>query len=378
VRIAFLISSLGYGGAERVASLLASAWSVGGHDVSVVTFEHGGVSPTYPLSERVSLVQLGLSLPSAGIGPALRNNCRRIKVLRRCLQGLQPDIVVSFMTETNVLALAAGLFARWPTVVSERIHPAHHALARRWTILRRLLYPRAAAIVAQTRDIASWLRLNVHADACVIPNPVDIAMFGGGVSKKAPAGQRKLLLSVGRLDAQKGFDVLVDAFALAASRIPEWDLAIFGEGPSRGALERQIAARGMTGRIALNGLSSDIGAVYRSADGLVHAARYEGYPNVVIEALAAGLPVIAIDSPGGIRDLLREGRYGVLVVPGSADALADALASTLPDQPRLETLAQNAPTTVRQNDVGIIAEKWLELFRTAIATRSRAGRISIR
>jgi glycosyltransferase involved in cell wall biosynthesis len=358
------------GGAQRVAAMLTASWSAQGHITYIVTFEEKGTAPAFKLSEVVSLVQLDLSSASEGLVAALRNNWRRIRALRRCLRDLQPDIVVSFETETNVLTLAAGSLSHWPTVISERVHPAYHPIGRAWSLLRRLSYRRASAVVAQTDQIACWLRTATYATTRVIPNPVDGTIFQRRGNVQKAGQQRKVLLSVGRLTAQKGFDLLVEAFAGAAARIPNWDLKIYGDGPLRSAIERIIADRDMCDRISLHGESEDIGPVYRSADALVHAARYEGYPNVIVEALASGLPVIAINSPGAASDLLGGGKYGLLVETAAPDALAAAFVSLLNDDEALSFFSRQAPTAVKGNELRSVAETWLDLFRRLVSESS--------
>jgi glycosyltransferase involved in cell wall biosynthesis len=369
LRIAFVISSMKAGGAQRVAALLTREWGARGHLIHIVTFEECGTPSAFELSEAVSLIQLDQSSVSDGIVTALRNNYHRIRALRKCLLGLRPDVVVSFETETNVLTLVAGLLSRWPTVVSERVHPAHHRIGGAWSVLRRLTYHRASAVVAQTGQIASWLRTTTWATTKVIPNPVDATTFHGPKTETAPQ-QRKVLLSVGRLTAQKGYDILIEAFAIAAARIPEWDLKIYGEGPLRSTIERRIADLDLSSRISLHGEKRDIGPVYRSADAFVHAARYEGYPNVIVEALASGLPVIAIDSPGAVNDLLDGGKFGLLVETLDAGALAEAFVSVLNDDERLRSFSRQAPAAIRSNELGSVAETWLSLFRGLIAKSS--------
>jgi GalNAc-alpha-(1->4)-GalNAc-alpha-(1->3)-diNAcBac-PP-undecaprenol alpha-1,4-N-acetyl-D-galactosaminyltransferase len=369
LRIVFVISSMKAGGAQRVATLLTRAWSARGHTTHIVTFEESGAIPAFELSEAVSLVQLDLTSASGSMLAALRNNFRRVRALRKCLLGLRPDVVVSFETETNVLTLVAGLWCRWPTVVSERVHPAHHRIGRAWSILRRLTYHRASAVVAQTGQIAAWLRAATWAATRVIPNPVDVTAFHSRKAE-APSQRRKVVLSVGRLTAQKGHDILIDAFAIAAARVPEWDLKIYGDGPLRSAIERRIAEHDMCNRISLHGESGDIGPVYGSVDAFVHAARYEGYPNVIVEALASGLPIIAIDSPGAVHDLLGGGKYGLLVGTPDAGALAEAFVLVLNNDEKLKYFSRQASIAVMRNELGSVAETWLGLFAGLISKSS--------
>jgi GalNAc-alpha-(1->4)-GalNAc-alpha-(1->3)-diNAcBac-PP-undecaprenol alpha-1,4-N-acetyl-D-galactosaminyltransferase len=366
LRISFAIASLRAGGAERVAILLANAWSLQGHRVSVITLEKPGITPAYPLLPTVELVPLDLTAASGGFASALGNNWTRIRSLRRCLRKLRPDVTVSFVTETNVLAILAGLGTKQPIVVSERVHPAHHPLAQLWARLRQLTYGKAAAVVVQSGDIAQWMEEHVGVASCVIANPVDLAKFDPGARTEKVAEQRKQLLAVGRLAPQKGFDILIEAFALAAASIPEWDLSIYGDGPMKTELENQIAARGLEDRVFLMASVSDIVAVYRSADAFVHPARYEGYPNVILEALASGLPVIAANSEESIRELLGNGKYGVLCDSESSEALAQALTTTLSESERLGILGASARQAVAANSIDKISAQWIDLFREII------------
>lgn len=367
MRIAFAISSLQRGGAERVATLLANAWSAQGHSVSLVTFEAEGAQPAYPLSANVELTQLGLSASSSSALDGMLSNVMRIRSLRRCLRRIEPDVVVSFLTETNVLAVAAGLGASWPTLVSERVHPAYHFVSRPWRVLRRALYPRAAGIVVQGLDIARWVKSHIGADAVVIPNPVDTAVFFPNPSRDFRLNRRKLLLAAGRLSPQKGFDTLIHEFSAAASSLPEWDLAIYGDGPQESLLRALITDRGLTGRVSINKSVPDIADVYRAATAFVHSARYEGYPNVIVEALASGLPVIASDSQDVVRAILADGKYGVLYKAEQPGALAQALIVTLQDDARCEALAKAAPEAVKEIGVDTISRRWIDLFEAAVA-----------
>ena len=366
LRISFVIASLRFGGAERVAVLLANAWSRQGHAVSVITLEKPGVAPAYPLLPAVDLIPLDLTAASGGFASALGNNLTRIRSLRRCLRKLRPDVTVSFVTETNVLAILAGLGTRQPIVVSERVHPAHHPLAQLWARLRQLTYGKAAAVVVQSGDIAQWMTERVGVTSRVIANPVDLARFHPGARTAKILGQRKQLLAVGRLTPQKGFDILIEAFALAAAAIPEWNLSIYGDGPMKVELENKIAAYGLKDRVFLMASVSDIVAVYRSAEAIVHPARSEGYPNVILEALASGLPVIAANSEESIRELLGDGEYGVLCEPENPRSLAGALSTTLADSERLTTLGMSAPQAVAANSVDQISAQWIDLFREIV------------
>ena len=370
MRIGFVISSLQRGGAERVATLLANAWAVQGHAVSLVTFEVAGTQPAYHLNESVDLRSLGIAAASGSILGGIANNLERIWSLRQCLQYFDPDVVVSFLTETNVLAITAGLGAKWPTIVSERIHPAHHPVSRSWGLLRKISYPKAAAVVVQGADIARWIHSQTGTYAVTVPNPIDVSEFFPRVSPITTSGRRKQLLAVGRLSHQKGYDILIRGFSAAAPSIPDWDLSIFGEGPHEPVLRAMIDDLQLGSRISINKSVPNIADIYRAADAFVHPARYEGYPNVIVEALASGLPVIASNSQDVVRELLENGQRGILYEAESPESLAQALIETLRDQARCESLAKAAPDAVRANDVTAISARWILLFQEAIQRRA--------
>jgi GalNAc-alpha-(1->4)-GalNAc-alpha-(1->3)-diNAcBac-PP-undecaprenol alpha-1,4-N-acetyl-D-galactosaminyltransferase len=369
MKIALVVSSVTGGGAERVAVTLANSWSSAGHTVRLITFEPPGTSPEFELSNDIVVVQLGLMARGAGLLGPLSKNLYRILLLRRCLCDYLPDIVVSLVTAPNILAVLASFGRPWPTVISERVHPGHHPMAKPWAILRRVLYPYANSIVVQTAGIALWFRTKFGVETIVIPNPIDVEKFR--VRPLASAKSRYLAIAVGRLDPQKGFDLLITAFADVAAANSKWDLVIYGEGEERLALQNLIATLGMQDRVRLAGATRDIARVYDQADLLVHPSRYEGYPNVVQEALAVGRPVVATDCPGATRELLGEGRYGVLVASNDVDALARALAAILPDKERRAALALAAPTAVVAFEADKVAQRWLELFHELNERRAK-------
>ena len=252
MRIAFVIPSLGAGGAERVATLLANEWNANGHDVTLVTFDAPGTEPFFALDPGVSLRGLAASA-SHGLSAKLGTNVARVSRLRSVLRELHPDVAVAFMTEANVIALWASRGLGVPVVISERNQPDRPGLGHAHRLARRLTYPLASALVVQTDAIASWARARFRIPVHVIPNPVRL---GAGDAPRAD-GDVQWIISLGRLAPQKGFDILIESFAAVASKHPKWRLAIYGEGPDRQLLERQRAESGCADRIVLPGLTRD-------------------------------------------------------------------------------------------------------------------------
>jgi glycosyltransferase involved in cell wall biosynthesis len=294
----FVLSGLGTGGAERVVSLLSASWAEGGKQVCVVAFDAPGDPLAFPFHPQVELIRLNLPPGKGSLWRGAITSIRRQLALRRLFARQRPDAVISFLTKVNVLALLAALGSGIPVIISERNNPdeqgAHPLWWWSWTRLSRL----AAAVVLQTRAIERRYRGVLGANTTVIPNPVEVP----GPVRRAAAG--RTLVAAGRLSHQKGFDLLIAAFALVAHEFPDWRLVIWGEGAERSALEAQVSRACLGPRVALPGASDGPVGWIEGADAFVLSSRYEGFPNVLVEAMTAGLPVIAFDCDFGPGEIL--------------------------------------------------------------------------
>lgn len=357
MKLLFFIASLQCGGAERVSATLCNRLAGDGWDVTVATFDDGTVPPFFPLDPGVRHVALGLQRTSTGVLHSVANNLRRLPRLRRFVAAERPDRIVSFIDGTNVLALLAAAGTGIPVVVSERIDPAHHTIPLPWRVLRRLTYPRARAIVLQTRASAAYFPASWASRIAVVPNPVPPAP-----PPPRPVEPERRIVAMGRLERQKGFDLLLRAFEPVARAHPDWNLVILGEGPERGALERQAAAPGLAGRVALPGREADAAAALRRSSLFVLSSRYEGFPNALCEAMACGLPVVSFDCPSGPREIVRDGVDGVLVPPGDVAALAAAIEALVADPARRSALGGRAAEISERFSVAQVATTWASLL----------------
>src|SRR5262249_53351195 len=163
--------SLGAGGAERVATLLANYWSENGNEVTFVTFDPPSTEPFFALRSAVALRELAACNPSRGLRARLGTNFTRLARLRGLLGQLRPDVVVAFMTEANVITFWATLGLGVPVVISERNQPDRPGLVIAHRIARRLSYPMARTMVVQNDAIALWVRARFRVPIHVIPNP---------------------------------------------------------------------------------------------------------------------------------------------------------------------------------------------------------------
>lgn len=332
MKLALVISSLGGGGAEHVMSVLAKAWADAGHEVLLITLA-AAAEDKYPLDPAVERIALGVTGSSSSPARALIHNLVRIRALRRALRAGRPDVVISFVTRTNVLTLLAATGQRVPVIVSERTFlPGQRWVAGVWARLYRPLYQRAAAVVVQTRRAAAEMESALGRPISVIPNPLpagpaaDLSACATGA-----ANRRRTVLAVGRLSPEKGFDQLIDAFARIAERHLGWDLKIVGEGMLRNTLRARIATRGLARRISLPGFDPQVRIAMRHADLFVLSSSFEGFPNALLEAMAEGMACVSYDCEAGPRELIRHGQNGWLVPPGDVPALAQTLDTAMRD-----------------------------------------------
>jgi GalNAc-alpha-(1->4)-GalNAc-alpha-(1->3)-diNAcBac-PP-undecaprenol alpha-1,4-N-acetyl-D-galactosaminyltransferase len=364
MRILCVISSLQNGGAERVMTWLSRGLAQRGHQVTLASFEDGRQAPFYGAPDGVELRYLDLLRASRTPAAALTANSRRVLRIRHLYRDLDPHAVVSFVDRTNVLALAAGVGTARPIVVSERVDPRTVRIGRAWWWARKSLYRRCRALVLQAEDVRPFFESALQERVHVIANPV--VLPGDGPTER-PAPPRKRLLAVGRLDPQKGFDLLIEAFVQLAHLFPAWELLILGEGPARRDLEARIAGHRLADRIHLPGRRPDPFPFYRGADLFVLSSRFEGFPGVLVEAMAMGLPVAGTACTGSVTEILEGGRSGLLLAPNSAKALEEGLGKLMGDAELRERLALAARGVVERYCPDRILDQWETLLRDVVA-----------
>jgi GalNAc-alpha-(1->4)-GalNAc-alpha-(1->3)-diNAcBac-PP-undecaprenol alpha-1,4-N-acetyl-D-galactosaminyltransferase len=351
-KLLLLIAGLQSGGAERQLSDMANYWAARHWRVTLATWSGPEVVDFYPLDARVERVSLEFRAKGSMRWSRLGVNVRRILRLRRLLNSARPDAVLSFMPQSNLLAILAGAGLNLRLVVSERIPPAfHRELPHTWRILRWGAYKWADAVVAQTEDTAHWLRRNCRTAVTVIPNALR--------SLPTPSCERQtLVVAVGRLTYQKGFDLLLRAFARIAPTFKDWKLVIIGEGEERQSLTQLRKSLELDDRVEFAGQSSDVVGWMSRAGLIVQPSRFEGFPNVVLEGMGLGAAVISANCPSGPADMIEDGINGRLVpvddVEGLAKAMAELIANPA-ERARLGRTASAVRTRYRQE---VVMDRW--------------------
>ena len=290
--------------------------------------------------------------------------------LRRLLRTIPDGVVVATRPE---LAIAS---VRWtkPSVIT--VMQEHLSIVERPDALReathRMVAPgsprRLGAFLTLTEaELEKWRPILGETDIHlgVIPNATPFE-----VGDPAPLAAKRVV-AAGRLVHQKGFERLVAAWAPIARSHPDWALDIYGEGPREGTLRQQIEDLGIGSSVTLRGLSDDIQGVLRDASAYAMSSRFEGLPMVLLEAMSQGVPPVSFDCPEGPRQLIDDGRTGLLVPADDIEGLSAALLRVIEDAGLRHRLGAGALESARQYGIGPVTDRWERLFEELAAARAR-------
>jgi glycosyltransferase involved in cell wall biosynthesis len=358
----FALPSLRGGGAERVVVTLL-------HHLDRRRFE-----PHLVLVEAVGpyLAHLPSDVEVHALAaPRMR---RAVPGLLRVIRRVRPAVIVSTQGYMNLaLLLMRPLFRGTRLVVREVIGERYLENSRFQPLFYRLylrMVRGADRIVVQSDAVRAEMEARIDAapgHVVRIYNPVDTEHINGHLAhlRGAPAqyeGAPPHVVAAGRLGHQKGFDLLLDAFAGVRHVLGRGTLTILGEGPDRAALESRAAALGIASVVRFLGFQENPFAYFAAADLFVLSSRYEGLPNVLLEALACGCPAVACDCPHGVREIVRDGVNGLLVPPENVDALRTAMLRLLQDPEERRRLAANARASLAPFRADAIAREWEALL----------------
>ncbi|MEH1829420.1 MAG: glycosyltransferase family 4 protein [Nostoc sp.] len=370
MRLTLVIHSLFSGGAERVMSTMANYWAAKGWEITLLAMCGNEVTPFYTLDSKVTYIPLGIAINSANKIIGVWNNLWRIKIMKDAITRSNPDIIISFMDTTNIIVLMATRGLSIPVVVSERIEPSRSPLGRVWKKLRKLTYSYADKIVVQSNSAFSYFLDTLKINTCIIiPNPVLLPPKVQNISDKVVGNYS--LMAMGRFEIQKGFDILLKAFAKIKDTYPKWKLIILGDGSLRFELESLRDELGLSNQVYLPGKTNNPYEFLREANIFVMSSRYEGFPNALCEAMACGLPVISTDCPSGPREIIRDGVDGILVPSENVYALATAMERLMSNEQERQHLAANASDVTQRFSLEKVMGMWEKLIEEVIKERKK-------
>ncbi len=390
--VRFLISNAyASGGTVRTTLNMASELA-NRHQVEVVSVFHRRQHPLYPVDPSVRLRPLATPPQPTGTGFAgdARRRAQELASgqpsriihaqdtrhglftglddvhLVRFLRSVRDGVLIATRPGLN-LAMARYTRRSVVRIAQEHLHLARHRPRLRAAIQRQ--YPKLDAVTALTEDDAGDYRRLLEDKTRVVCMPNAVPDLGPGRAQL----DNKVVIAAGRLTGQKGFDRLIPAFGKVASKHPDWQLRIFGQGKNERQLKRQIRRLGVGGNVALMGYTEQLPAEMADASIYAMSSRFEGFPMVMLEAMSRGLPVVTFDFPTGARDLVDDGVHGVLVPNGDVDGLAAGITRLIEDESRRKAFGAAAVAKAGQYETAALGQRWDALLDELVAARRGAG-----
>ncbi|UKK68374.1 glycosyltransferase family 4 protein [Prevotella communis] len=361
------------GGADRVITNKANWLAEHGYDVMIVTDTQLGREPIYPLSPKVVLhdlaidfsLEYGHSLPvRAWWYFKLMRQYR--KKLTEVLMKRQSDVVITtlgrdldFLTKIKDGSVKIGeshiarQFSRNFHLMEQK-GGLHKMIAQRWRKKQEKDVSKLDALVLLTREDAnSWKGVT---NTFVIPNPTPF------YPEESSTCESHKAICVGRLNEQKGYVYLIDAWTIVSKRHPDWILNAYGSGEIKEQLQMRIDEKGVSNSLILNEPTSDIIGKYLESSIYIMSSRFEGFPMVLLEAMSCGLPCVSFDCPNGAKDIIEDGRNGFLVEYLNVNALAESICKLIEDESLRKKLGQTAKEDVMMYLPDSIMKLWIDLF----------------
>ena len=404
-----VLPHIGAGGAQKVGLLAAEHFAAQGFKVRVLSLRHGHPIK-HAIPDGVELLDLGPDVEVGGNRSLIEWGCRfttaqliklcrflmlaglqltwrwcehkvqpdadawvtrllawcmeglgglRYRRLRALLQQQRPKRVLALLTKTNILCSAAVWDLPIHLVVSERNDPRLQSIDRLWSRLRCVYYRRADVVTANTEGVLEALQaMGPWQRLALLPNPLPTALTLQD-SHEPPVDREAEVLAVARLVPQKGLDVLIRAFASLPESVRDgWSLTLVGDGPELATLQALASDAGLRDLVHFEGFRSDPLVFMRRASIFALPSRFEGMPNALLEAMAAGLPSVVTDASPGPLEMVCNGHQGLVVPTDDVSAFAAALQQLMLDGDLRNRCGVAARTTLRALDWDVVESHW--------------------
>lgn len=359
MNVLFVTSSLSYGGAAKMLVFVANGLCEQGNTVCIanlmeVAEEIQTLSPSIRI-ERITSTR-----------KRYIDKLQKIFSLRKTIRVFKPDIIVSFKSTPTWMTCAANVFLHIPIVFSERGDPYRENLKRPRTYVYWKMINSVSGAVFQTYGAKECYEEKLQRVATVIPNPVF------EVLKHSQSGYEKAIVSFGRFEnKQKRYDIMIDAFEKFHKTHKEYKLKLYGTGEDETLIKKWVAEKKLEDCVVFLGYTNKPYNLMNYGNIFLITSDYEGIANSMLEAMAAGFPVVSTDSsPGGAKMVIENGENGFLVPVRDSKRIADALSVLADDKILYEKCATNARQVTTRFEPQKILQEWSE-YLIAIAKRGR-------
>lgn len=360
MRIIFTIPTLGTGGAERVATILANHFCKD-NDVEFFVLEQSNVE-RYPIDPNVGIHEVNIAVKRGNKVKAVLNYItsfhRQRSALLKEIKRVKPDVVISFLPKADMLMYTVAKRNSFMWISSERNDPmARSSIERK---ILNFIYKKASILVCQTNKVAEYYQNQGVKRTCVIRNPL-ILKNPTGVDAKT---SESYFITVGRLDRQKNYRMLINAFAKSTKEGCSDKLLILGDGPDRTELSKQIQILGMSEKIILMGRKKNVNDYLVNAKAFIMSSNYEGLPNAMLEAMAMGLPIISTDYfTGATREFIDEKNGRVVPVNDESQMMKAICEISVMEKDELQRMGIRSREKIKRMDVSTIVHEWEQLIQ---------------
>jgi GalNAc-alpha-(1->4)-GalNAc-alpha-(1->3)-diNAcBac-PP-undecaprenol alpha-1,4-N-acetyl-D-galactosaminyltransferase len=359
MRITLVISKMSNaGGTERMMSVLSSGLCEKGHEVTVITVSDCSDKSFYPLDPAIKLINSGI----LGLykNPALKFIYLPFALakLRKAIMETRPDIVIPFVDVLNILTIMSLKGKNISVIATEHFSPGIRKIGAVWDFLRPKYYRKAKCITVLTPEDKTYFPNDLQHKIHVTLNPA----VKPNVSKNDYSLNNRII-GVGRLVKEKGFDLLISAFSELTSDFPELKLDIYGTGVEYDDLTSLIKESGLSEKVFIHSPVKNIIEKMTGADIFILPSRLEPFGMVIVEAMSAGVPVIATDCPNGPKNIITNKDDGILVKNGSVQEISDSIKLVLTDEELRKKLGGNAKKITEKLSVENFIKKWEELIQ---------------
>jgi len=355
-KVLIIYHKIGYGGANKMLTFLANRLVKGNFDVSVYTYA-SNEEPTYKLHDKITLIKEN----RVSHNYLFRRFIELFKVVKM-IHRQKPDVVISFLTNSNVFSIIGTRFTKIPVIISERGDPrAEKGLLAK---IKQSFFSLAEGAVFQTEGAKNFFPNKLQNRSTIIPNPVLMP----DIKIQKWEDRKNEIYFVARFDIkQKRQDIMIKAFAKIAARYPDMILVFYGDGDDIDRINELVVNYNLKGRVVFKGKVNNIIDQISTSKIFVLTSDFEGIPNALIEAMSLGLPCVSTDcEPGGARLLIKNGINGILVPKADIDAIANSIAFFIENSEIADKLGNKAKDICNDFSPENIEKAWVKYIEKII------------